>query len=157
MDKEYDVEVNLKIDGRDFNGSALISFAGANTKSMILPETNRIKLSDGNYNVSVMAYGNSSLTIPGSTKTQCTNVAQSGLGGLFGATKEECFDIAIPETKIDYALIGGGREAHYILAEDLAKGKITISVDSLPLPSSITQLQNNFEAFDSQGADINYG
>ena len=157
LDREYEEEVDLEIDGKKLDGNAIVTFAGEKTRSVALPESSKLKLSEGSYNVSVFVYGNSSLQIPGSKKEQCTEILSSGFLGFFGGTREECFEIEIPGMKLDYALIGGGKEEHYLLESELEKGKMKIKVNGLPKPDSVEQLQNNFEAFEGMGVDIEYG
>ncbi len=156
MEKEYDVGVELSVGGKSLEGIAIVVFEGADKSvSTALPDAESIKLSEGLYNVTVYAYGNSTLTIPASKKTQCQEVSSGGvIGGFLGVTKEECVDIVLPETKIDSALIGGGKSEIYILPSDLQKGKLKLEVDSLPMPKSLDELQNNFEAFDSMGVAL---
>jgi len=156
LDREYEVNVDLEIGGKILDGTAIVTFAGDKTYSTALPENNKIKLSEGLYNVTVFAYGNSSIVISGGSKTQCTEVPKTGIFGLFGGTREECYDITIPDTKIDSALIGGGRSEIYILPSDLEKGKVTIIADSFAAPNSLEQLQYNFESFDSAGVDLEF-
>ena len=106
--------------------------------------------------MSVYVYGNSSVVLPSSTRTECTNAAKSGLLGFFGQTEEKCFDITVPETRIDYALRGGGTSEMYIFESDLEGGEVTLHVPSLPLPNSIEQLQYNFEIFSSFGVEASF-
>ena len=73
---------------------------------------------------------------------------------MFGGTREECFDIKIPETKIDYALSGGGKTNYYFLPENLEKGTIKIEVDSLNAPSTIEELHENYISFDNLNAEV---
>jgi len=154
LDRDYDVKVNLEVGGKSFDGQAIISFDGVRSVSTSLPDVSTIKLSEGLYNVTVYAYGSSSLTIPASTKRQCTEVSQGGLLGIFGATREQCIGITIPEEKIDSVLVGGGKSEIYVLPSDLEKGEIALRVDSLPTPQSIDELQNNFVAFEAMGVEL---
>ncbi len=156
LDREYDVILDLKVGGKPLSGTAIISFAGQNgrTVSTALPDVKNVKLSEGAYDVSVYVYGSSSISIPSSTKTQCQEVPRSGLLGFFGSTKEECFDITIPETKIEYALRGGGKANTYLLEDQLKSGKLNMEVDELPLPNTLEQLQYNYATFDSKGVNI---
>jgi hypothetical protein len=96
------------------------------------------------------------VNIPESTKTECKEVPKGGVLSLFGATEERCFDITLPGTKIDNALVGGGKTETYILPSDLEKGKVQISADTLPTPTSLEQLQYNFESFDNLNLDISF-
>jgi hypothetical protein len=155
LDREYDVDVGLEVGGKPLEGNAIVSFVGGDSAtSTVLPDVSKIKLSEGLYNVSVMVYANSSLTIPASTRRQCTTVARTGIAGLFGSTEEKCFDINMPETKIESALVGGGQGEIYLLPSDLEDGKITLEVDALPAPKSLDDLSKNFESFDDMGVDL---
>ncbi|MBX4196421.1 hypothetical protein KW805_02440 [Candidatus Pacearchaeota archaeon] len=156
LDREYDVSVSLQVDGKPLDGSAIVSFIGPSNASSALPGSDTLKLSEGTYEVRAYVYGNSSITIPSSTKSECTDVPQTGISGFFGGTKEQCYTITLPETKIDYALVGGGVQSSYILGSDLSKGNIVLNVHALPRPNSLEQLQYNYESFESSGIDISY-
>lgn len=154
LDKEYEGEVIIESDNGDVNENVLVSFVGENSASAALYNTNKIKLSEGFYNVSVYIYSNSSIKIPGTTKRQCSEIAASGILGLFGKTNEQCYDINIDETKIDSALVGGGRTQLYLFEDDLEKGKMMIKVSMFEQPSSLEQLYYNFEIFERSRVDI---
>lgn len=156
LDKEYNLDIELEVGNKPLKDTAIVSFDGQVSKTLGLPETNNVILSEGLYNISVYVYGNSSVTIPENTKTQCTQVSSGGIAGLFGSTKEQCFDIKIPSTKIEYALIGGGITEHYLLANDLEKGKIKLKVPELGRPHSLEKLQYNYELFDKMGVDVEF-
>jgi len=154
IDREYPVNIKLSMNGRDITGSALVNLDGPVAQSTIIPDGSEIILTEGLYNISVYVYSNSSIVIPESTKSQCQEVARGGFFGLFGGTREECFDIKIPETKIDYALSGGGKTNYYFLPENLEKGTIKIEVDSLNAPSTIEELHENYISFDNLNAEV---
>src|SRR3989338_1813940 len=156
LDKEYEVETRLEVGGSPLSGTAIVTFSGARTVSTALHDNDKMKLSEGLYNVTVYVYGNSNITIPSSTKTQCVQVPQTGIFGFFGGTKEQCIDITIPETKIESALIGGGKSEIYLLPSDLEKGKMTIKVDSFGAINSLEQMQYNFESFDQSGVNLEF-
>lgn len=147
LDREYSVMLDLTVNGQPFTGNAIVQFAGAGKSvSAAYPESKEVRLSEGQYNITVYAYGNSSIVIPASTKTQCQDVPRPGLAGFFGSTQEQCFDINLPETKIDYALLGGGTSSTYLLASQLATGQLTIGVPRVPAPSSLEEAQYAFES-----------
>jgi len=159
MEREYELDLDLKVGGSGLrDGSAIVLFTKSDgiTSSAALPDVDKIKLSEGQYEVRVYVYGNSSITIPASTKTHCTDVPRDGLLGFFGMTKEECFEIEVPETKIDYALIGGGKQNIYILESDLKKGKVTLNVNKFAAPSSLDDLAENFELLEAKGVGLNF-
>ena len=159
LDREYEEVIELKVDGINLNGYAIVSFNGEEglaSKTVVMPENNKVKLSQGKYELRVYVYSNTSITIPSSSKEECREVSRPGIAGFFGATKEECFDITIPETKIETALIGGGKQEIYLLPEDLEKGDMRINVQGLPKPTSLEQLQQNLIAYDTMGAGVEF-
>ncbi|MAE49746.1 hypothetical protein CMI48_02870 [Candidatus Pacearchaeota archaeon] len=164
LDREHEVSLEVLVSGSPVEGDVLVSFVELDlegeakvqgrTVSAVLPEVSQIKLSEGFYRVSVQAYGGSEVRLPKSSKTQCQEVARSGLFGFFGGTKEECFTMEIPEMVIDRALRGGGESEVFVFADDLATGRLVLRVDALPLPTSLDQLQENYEAFSLLGVDL---
>jgi len=84
-------------------------------------------------------------------------VPQTGVGGLFGLTKEQCFDVEIPAQIISNVLAGGGRETYYVSEYELKDSTfIEINAGSLELPESIEQLQENYMLFETKGLDITF-
>ncbi len=159
LEKSYPVRVNVKVDGRDMaGGNAIVHFTSpdGSAASALVPDQNEIELHEGYYNVSVFVYGNSSVTIPASTRQECVEVASGGIAGLFGAKEENCYDVTLPATKVDYALRGGGYAATYILPSDLESGVVNLYVSSLPQPNSLEQLQTNFELFNSMNVEMDF-
>lgn len=155
LDKLYEVEVELNVGGRALEGNAIVTFSGAEeSASAVMPEVKKVKLSEGAYNLSVYVYGNSSLKLPESRRQECTNVPASGIGGIFGVTDERCYEIVTPATNIDFALLGGGQTSTYFVPSQLEGGKIILSVDKLPSPSSLEELQNNYAVLASSGVVI---
>jgi len=159
LDKEYDLLVDVKADGLNLKDgeSAIIHFIGDETRSAMLPDNSQVKLKEGNYDIEVYIYGDTGITIPASTKTQCIQVAKSGLFGFFGATEEQCFNIDIPESKIENALKGGGNIKTYILGSELETGRVMLEVQGLPKPDSLEQLQLNYEIFENLDVGIVFG
>ncbi len=159
MEKEYEVGVNVMVAGGGMKEGeqAVIYFENdEGGRSAVIPGNEKVKLKEGQYKIKVYVYGNSGITIPASSKRQCIDAARGGFAGFFGATKEECFNIDIPETKIDYALKGGGQEESYILKDELISEEINLEVQELPSPDSLEQLQYNYELFNSMGVGISF-
>lgn len=159
LDKEYDVNVSLFVGQKEFtDGNAIVSFSREDGRSAtaVFPDVREVRLAEGTYDVSVYAYKNSSIILPANTKTECVDAPRSGVLGLLGGTKEKCFDITIPETKIDYALVGGGSSKLYLFDNDIQKGKLNVRVSAFPTPTSLDSLQQNFELFSSKGVDLDY-
>ncbi len=157
LEKLHSVQLSLLVDGKKNNGQAFISFDGENgIVQGVIPEVADIEISPGFYNVSVYQYGNSSIRIPATKTTQCQEVSAGGLAGIFGQTKEQCYEINIPETIIDRALTAGGQGELYLSEELLEKGELVLTVNSLPKPTGIDSLEANYALFETQGVDVLY-
>jgi hypothetical protein len=156
LDKLYEIDINLKLDNRDYQKNAIISFVSdKSSKTIIYPEQKSVELSEGQYEIQVSVYKNSSLRLEATTHEQCLEVPKSGIGGLLGITEEKCFDIEIPSQVISNVLAGGGKENYYILESELRDSDvIEINARSLALPRSIEELQDNYVLFETKGLDI---
>jgi len=153
LDKLYKLDVKL-----NKGGTAIISFVSdESSKTIVYPEQTSVELSEGQYEISVYIYQNSSLKLAETTREQCVEVPQSGLGGLVGLTKQECFEVTMPSQIVSNALSGGGKENYYILESELAGSDvIEINVGSLPIPKSIEELQNNYILFEDLELGIQF-
>lgn len=159
LDEEHELEVSLFVGGKEITeGNAIVSFSREDGRSAtaVLPNVREVTLSEGTYEVSVYAYKNSTIILPANTKTECVDIPRSGVLGLLGGTKEKCFDITIPETKIEHSLVGGGTSSLYLFDNELEKGKLNVRVEAFPTPNSFDSLQQNFELFSSKGVDIDF-
>jgi hypothetical protein len=156
MNKLYKKDVVLNLDGAFYNRSAIITFTSdADSKTIVYPEQKTVDLAEGQYNVQVYVYKNSSITLAQITKQQCIQVAQDGLGGILGLTTEKCFDVTIPSQIVSNVLYGGGTGKYYVLESELKDTtEIELNAQSLTLPTTIEQLQSNYILFDQQGLDI---
>jgi len=156
LDKLYEREINLKLDGKDYNKNAIINFiTEKSTKTVVYSEQKSVKLSEGQYEIQVYIYRNSSLKLESTTKEQCIEIPQSGIGGFFGLTQEKCFDIEIPSQIVSSALSGGGKENYYVLESELVSSSIVeINGRGLPIPESIEQLQDNYILYEEKDLDI---
>lgn len=157
LDREYEIDVNVNVDGQAVERAIVYFVSDDGTKTAMIPDNSKITLKEGIYQVKAYVYGTTGLVIPASKRTQCVDVSRGGLLGLFGSTTEKCFDIDLPETKIEQALRGGGASETYILESELQSGKVTINTESLPSPNSLADLQTNYELFDTQGVEIEFG
>jgi hypothetical protein len=156
MQKEYDLKVQLSKDSQYYNKEALVSFESSDGESQTLlyPEQNRINLSEGVYDISVRVYQNSSLKISGNVQQYCVDVPRT-IGGSLGLTKQECYDVNVPDEVVSNALSGGGSQEMFISENDLKNsGQILIGVESLPEPDSLQQIQENNVLFDSSKLEV---
>jgi len=158
MDKLYRVNVDLKLDASSYNKDAIISFVSDEaSKTVVYPQQRTVELGEGEYEIQVYIYENASLNLEAMTTEQCMEVPRTGVGGLFGLTKEQCLDVEIPAQIISNVLAGGGKETYYISEYELKDSTfIEINAGSLQLPESIEQLQENYMLFETKGLDITF-
>ncbi len=167
LNKLYEVDVDLKLDGVDYGGDAIIYFIsqaddpdetfGKGTKTVVYPEQNSVELAEGGYEIQVYIYEDSSLEFESTTTEQCVEVMGTGLKGLLGLKETECFDIEIPDQIISNVLSGGGKQEYYILESQLAGvGRIEIDADSLPIPKTLEELQNNHLLFEGKNLEVSF-
>ena len=159
LEKLYDKKIELKLNGASYNGQATINFVkdDGTSKIAVYPEQKTIKLSEGQYEIQVHMYRNTTLNIGATTSKQCVDVPQTGLGGFFGFTKENCYDIEFPAQIVSSALAGGGTQNYYVLESELKNSNtIEINSESLPVPDSINQLQENYILFDDKKLGVKF-
>ncbi len=156
MNKLYEKEIQLNLGGKEYSRDAIITFkSDVSSKTIVFPSQKTIELAEGQYEIQVYIYRNSSIKLAETTKQQCIEVPQEGIMGIFGLTKEKCFDITTPSQIVSNALYGGGTEKYYILESELINTeKIEINADALAPPTTIEQLQQNYILFDEKGLDI---
>lgn len=155
LSKLKEVEVRLKVDGKTYNGNAIINFvSNGSSVSAVYPEQRTVELTGGNYNVSVYIYQNSSFKIGQSNQSVCVDVPR-GILGVFGMTKKKCTVVVVPEQIISNALSGGGTKSYYVLNSQLDSSRfIDIDAESLPKPTTLDQLQMNYVLFEDNTLDI---
>src|SRR3989338_8985443 len=158
MEKLYDKKVQLKINGVNYNGDAIVYFTSPDvTQTIVYPQQKNVQLAEGQYQVQVYIYRNSSINIGATVTEQCIDVPRSGPLGLFGLQEKKCFDIQVPAQVISNALSGGGKEDYYVLESDLIRtGVLEINSKNLPIPDTIEKLQDNYALFEENGLDVDF-
>lgn len=156
LEKSHDLEVQLRVDGKTYDENAVIMFTkGNSTRTVVYPEQKNVKLSQGQYEIQVYIYRNSTLEFPESTQTQCVEIPAGGIGGFLGFTTEKCIDVTIPSQVVSSVLAGGGKQNYYALESELASSTIVeINAPALPVPTSLEQLQTNFILFEDNNLDV---
>lgn len=147
LDKLYTLNLNITIDNKPLkNENAIIHFQGKGTRTIAYPEQKQIQLTEGSYNITLNIYKDSSITLRGFTKRTCIDVPKKGILGIFGVTEERCFNMEIPSQIVSYALAGGGKAVYYFTESELESStKLEIRAESLLQPTSIEQLQENYD------------
>jgi len=158
LDKLYDINLNLLVNGKQTDDLAIITFDGINNfATAAYPEQKTVKLSEGFYNISVQVFSSSGLKISESSTRKCVEVPRGGVLGFFGATSEQCFDITMHGQDIEKALTAGGSlNNEYILESELESGKVEINAPSLPKPTTLEQLQDNYNLLETKILQVGY-
>ena len=142
LKKKYKLNLNLG----NIQGKAFVRFEGDDySYSVVYPEKKEFELVEGYYNISVMVFKNSSLVIPSFTDKRCIDVPSTGIKAIFGKEEKKCFDVTIPEQKIESVLIGGGKGFDYFFEDELKSSKnILIDVPMFKEPSGLEEIADNY-------------
>ncbi len=156
LSKIYNMSVQLMIDNRAYNREAVLNFVSDDYSTVVYyPIQKSVQLPQGEYEVQVYVYKNSTLKLGATTQQQCVTVPMSSVLGAIGLTKKQCYDVQVPSQMISQALSAGGK-ANYTFSEGQLRNSrvIAIYASSLPDPSSLEQIQTNYMLFDSNPLEI---
>lgn len=155
MDKLYPTNVQLLLDGKPYTGTALLTFdSDYASQTLVYPAQKTVNLGEGNQNIEAQIFVNSSIQVGATTKQQCVSVP-NGILGIIGITRQQCFEIKIPEQVISNALAGGGNTSTYFTeAQVAAANTLQINAQSFPAPDSLDQIQKNYALFDQSGLEV---
>ena len=144
------------MDRRVYSDNAIIYFVSdKSSKTVVYPEQTSVQLSEGNYEIQVYIYQESAIVFGETTMEQCVEIPRSGVGGFFGLSQEKCFDLQVPEQTISPVLAGGGTKDLYVSEAELGRSNyLEINVESLPVPNTLEQLQDNYILFEDKTLDI---
>ena len=160
LDKKYSLDLEIQKNNQETKDYAVITFTknpetNPASTTVSYPEQKQIELTEGQYQIKIYIYSNSTISLKGGEMQQCTDVPKTGILGIFGATEEKCFPIKIPDQIISFAVSGGGKQMHYITETELkSSDKIIINSGAFPIPTSPQQLQENYNLIENQGLDI---
>jgi hypothetical protein len=145
LNKFYSQEVDLLVEGRSYSQEAVIIFNSEDYSATLkYPFNNRILIPEGDYEISVYIYDNSSFEIP-SVTTQCFDIPRTGFGGLLGLTSEECINIEVSDDFSSNVLVGGGKIEYFFSEEALRSSDlISLEIEGLFKTESFEDLQKNY-------------
>ncbi len=158
LSKIYTIPLQLKLDNQNYAKNAVIYFTSDDFSRVVsYPEQKEVELAEGEYEVQVYIYKNSSLELGESSERQCVDVPQSSIGGILGLTKKECFDVKIPAQIISNALAGGGKVNSSFSEDKLNSGKtLIINAESLPSPDTLEKIQENYLLFETKELGVTF-
>ncbi|MBT4375931.1 hypothetical protein HOD29_00995 [archaeon] len=158
LDKLYERDVELFLDDKKSNKEAIISFVSEkDSRTIAYPTQRKVSLTEGEYEISVYIYEESSIEFETVTSEQCIEIPSAGILGALGKTKEECFELGVPEQFASTVLVGGGSSDYYILESELESSEtIRVGAESLMVPESLEELQINYQLFDVRDLEVNF-
>ena len=157
LDRLYELDLELRVNGKITNDNAIISFISRkNIQTVAWPEVKSVKLSEGSYNITVYAYRQGKIVIPGMKQEHCSTVPKSGLLGIFGMTEEKCIDVDIPPQELTSVISAGGKSEDYFIENQLVKNKVIVSVQSIPVPASLEQLQDSYNLLEIKQVYVDF-
>jgi hypothetical protein len=156
LDKKYKLNLEIKKSGKSLTDEyAIATFTGDDySTTAVYPEQKEVELIEGDYEVKVFIYSNSTIKLEGSTREECVDVSKSGVAGFFGATEEKCFTIEIPDQVVSFAVSGGGTQPYYATESELQQGKLVIDAQDFGKPDKVEDLQINYNTIETGGLDI---
>lgn len=132
-----DLEINLETDEK-----AIVTFnsEGYGT-SVYWPEQKQVELVEGYYNVTASVFKEAEISLQSQTVEKCIKVPGSGLAGLLGAKREECFELDVPAEELTSVLFGGGSTVFYVTDNELAAAsRIKLTIDKFDVPADLLEL-----------------
>lgn len=140
--KIYPIKLDL---GLNEGEKALVTFNSQDYSTFAsYPEQKEINFSEGNYNVSVYVLKDAQIVLQQQTQQQCLEIPVGGIGGVFGLTKTECFDVTTPSQTLTSVVIGGGSsELSLTESQLIGKDKIKIGFERFPEPKTIDEISNS--------------
>lgn len=155
LKKQYEIKFEVEYeDGEEVKNNAFIYFLpmeeGREIKTLVWPEQKSIKITEGEYNITAYAYEESNITLPATSEKKCFQVPRPGLGGVFGFTKEECYEVKIPGQRINTVISGGGKINYYLSQSQIRDGEIRVILPRTPIPRTIEALQTAYAIVDNK-------
>ncbi len=153
LDKKY--KLSLEVTGINKDGYAIITFTKDNEPVTVsYPEQKEIELTEGQYEIKAYAYSGSAISLNGKSQ-QCVDVPSSGISGILGISEKKCFDIDTSSIS-GPAISGGGKQSQYITESELETSrKIFVEVENFGIPSTVEELQSNYNKIETGRLDIN--
>ncbi|MEM2956232.1 MAG: hypothetical protein QW041_01490 [Candidatus Pacearchaeota archaeon] len=143
MQPLHELKVDIQAEGvESIKNSKVVLVASKQDymTTLIWPEQNKIKLAEGNYTMKAWMLKNGTFKLSEQTTEKCIKVPVGGIAGIFGARKEECFDLNVPEIALNELPVGGAFFNYSVSEEELSRAnEITFYVNSWTVPQTQEQ------------------
>lgn len=152
----HSLDINPKNLNLQTDEMLLITFTSDDyTASAIYPEQKQIKLVEGIYDVDAKLFKKGSIKLESENVRKCIKVPDTGIGGLFGAQREDCYDMSIPAQEVEQVIAGGGK-AEFSCDETELKSstKLSIDVPQFDIPKTVVEMQDNFNILETSAVNV---
>jgi len=152
LDKEFTLDLEILSSGDSEFDQAIVNFISGEgkTSTIVYPDQKEIILSEGEYELSVQAYGAAEIEF-NTTYEQCVE-------GFFFGIGKKCYEVEMPSESFNRALVGGG-VGEIILTENQLEDsrKISLDLGELNPPENLNELQSNYILIESRelGVELN--
>lgn len=149
-------ELEIEIPDLKTGEYALISFVSSDYSfNLYYPEQKRINLSEGNYNISVYVFKESSITLESQKGESCIKMPSSGIAGIFGGMEEQCFEVELPQQSFTNVLFGGGKVPWSITESELkGKSKLIIEIEKFSVPRTLNELTDIYDLIENAQVNV---
>ncbi len=156
LNKLYDLNIQLMVEGKNYNGEAIIHFISDDiSRTISYPSQKKVELGEGTYEIQAYAYEKSNLNIGATTQKKCIDIPRAFIGGALGLTKKKCYDVEVPAQIVSEALSAGGKLDYTFEEGDLKRYKsLDINLDGFPSPNSLEQIQKNYILFENSNLEV---
>ncbi len=140
----YKLDIKLGIEELKENEKVFLSFTTDDyTTSAVYPEQKTVKLKDGIYDIKARLFKEGEIKLGKETTEKCIKVPETGIKGILGMKREECYDIEIPEQTITEVLAGGGKTKLELRDYELsASREISIDIPEFKVPENVEDMQS---------------
>lgn len=111
---------------------------------IIMPETRKVNIIAGKYDVSSQAFAESEsgITIEGKRVETCVTMPQKSILGIFGLTEEKCFSANIPDITLARVMKGGADYSWNVPRDVVASAeKLTIYIPVVSTPKTMEDME----------------
>ena len=145
LSKIYPLPIQINADSGE---RAIITFKSIDySQTVVYPDQTSINLTEGNYNVSVQFFKDSTISLGEQNVEKCISVPAPGISGVIGLTNQECYNLTLPSSQITSVPTGGGTTQFSVTDDELkAAKKINIQSQKLDAPRSIDDLINVYDS-----------
>ena len=144
LSRVYEMPIQINTEAGE---KAIISFTSPDySETVVYSDQTSINLTEGNYNVSVQLFRDSTISIGEQNIEKCISVPAPGISGMLGLKDQDCYNLTLPSSQFTSVPIGGGKTEFFMTDDELKNAKkIRIQAEKLSTPKSIDELMDVYD------------